>query len=169
MISLRQLPTRMIVLSLLMALALVAFAACGSTESSSDTEQGAPQSNDEHEDEAEHEEDGEHEEGDEHDDGAETVPNNGAIIHILSPADGATFAEGEEVVVEVEVENFDLADGAHWHIYVDGGSWGMVMDGHTDQALRGLEVGEHEIEVFLAGADHIQLEEGDSIHITVTE
>jgi hypothetical protein len=157
MVILRKMPFRLIVICLLMAAALLVIAACTSEGSNSGTNRDATGNNAEHEDEAEHEE------------GAVTVPNNGAIIRIVSPADGATFAEGDEVTIEVEVENFELVDGAHWHILVDGGSWGMVMDGHLDQTLRGLEVGEHEIAVFLAGADHIDLEEGDSIHITVTE
>jgi hypothetical protein len=96
------------------------------------------------------------------------VPNEAASIHVLSPNEGATFSEGDEVRVEVEVDQFALGeDGNHWHVYVDGVSWGMVTGGRTNEVLRGLEPGEREIEVYLAGGDHIELEEGDSINISI--
>jgi len=103
----------------------------------------------------------------EHDEGR--IPNpDGATVSIVSPTDGATFAAGDEVIVEVQVENFALGeDGSHWHVYVDGTSWGMVTGGNTTQSLRGLESGEHDIAVYIAGGDHIEFEDGDSIHITV--
>ncbi len=161
---------RAFVLCLLMALALISLAACSPAGSGSDTGESGSQNNVEHEEDAEHEDATGHDDDAEHeeDEAQDRVPNNGATISIISPAAGATFAEGDEIVVEVEVANFELAGGAHWHVYVDDSSWGMVMDGHLDHVLRGLEAGEHEIAVFLAGADHIQLEEGDSTHITVT-
>jgi hypothetical protein len=123
-----------------------------------------------HEDEAEHEEGDEH--GEEEHDEAEAhgrVPNNGAAIHILSPADGATFNAGDEVTVAVEVENFTLGEGNHWHIYVDGSSWGMVMGENTDDIVRGLEPGEHEISVYLSIETHEELEDGDAVTIMVEE
>ena len=43
----------------------------------------------------------------------------------------------------------------------------MVTGGDTDQALRGVELGEHLIETYLAGGDHIELEDGDTITIVV--
>lgn len=96
------------------------------------------------------------------------VPNKAASIHIFSPNEGATFSEGDEVRVEVEVDQFALGeDGNHWHVYVDGVSWGMVTGGRTNEVLRGLEPGEREIEVYLTGGDHIELEEGDSINISI--
>lgn len=106
-----------------------------------------------------------------HSDGAvERVPNNGAVIRITSPADGATFSAGEQVIVEVEFENFTPGeDGNHWHVYVDGASWGMVMGGNVDQPLTGLEPGEHEISVFMSIETHEEMEDGDAITITVTE
>lgn len=121
----------------------------------------------EHEEGADHEDDHEHE----HDEGqVQRVPNEGAIIRIISPEDGETFAAGEQVLVEVEVEGFDLAqEGNHWHVYVDGTSWGMVMGANTDQPLTGLEPGEHEIAVFLSIDTHEELEEGDAVKITVAE
>lgn len=144
-----------LMLSLLLVLSLFLFAACSDGSETENT-------NEEHV--MEEEEHGEHEH-----EGEERIPNpDGATITILSPADGATFAEGEEVLIEVEVENFALGeDGNHWHVYVDGSSWGMVMGGNTSEALRGLEPGTHEIETYIAGGDHIDFEDGDSVTITV--
>ena len=149
----------------LLIFALAVFSAC--TPASSGGESSTEESGTMEEmEEMEHEEEGEHEEGEHADD--ERIPNGGATIHILSPADGSTFAEGEEIVVEVEVEDFALGeDGKHWHVYIDGASWGMVTGGDTDQALRGVEPGEHLIETYLAGGDHIELKDGASITIVV--
>ena len=98
----------------------------------------------------------------------ERIPNDGATIHILSPADDSTFSEGDEIPIAVEVTDFLLDDeGSHWHVYIDGTSWGMVLGGRTEEALRGVESGQHKIEVYLAGGDHIELADGDSITITV--
>jgi hypothetical protein len=148
----KRLPKKLF-LSLLLVFSLFLFAACSGSETEN--------TNEEHSEEEEH---GEHE----HDTNERIANPDGAAITILSPADGATFAEGDEVLVEVEVENFALGeDGKHWHIYVDGTSWGMVMGENTSEALRGLEAGTHEIETFIAGGDHIEFEDGDSITITV--
>ena len=98
------------------------------------------------------------------------VPNNGASISLISPADGATFKSGEEVMVEVEVENITVGEsGNHWHIYVDDHSWGMIMGRNTDEVLRGLEPGFHEIAVYLSIETHEELEDGDSVRITIEE
>ena len=110
----------------------------------------------------EHMHDGEHEGGD-------RIPNpDGAAIKILSPANGETFSANEEVLVEVNVDNFALGENDnHWHVYVDGTSWGMITGGNLDQSLRGLEPGMHEISVFIAGGDHIEFMQGDAIMVTV--
>jgi hypothetical protein len=152
-----------LLLSLFLVFSLVLFAAC-SSDSTSNTNTEEEHSIEEGNDNMEDSEHGEHE----HDDG-ERIPNpDGAAISILSPADGATFADGDEVIVEVQVENFALGENDnHWHVYVDGTSWGMVMGGNTSESLRGLELGEHQIEVYIAGGDHIEFEDGSSIHITV--
>lgn len=117
-----------------------------------------------------------HAEGDDHaDDGMEhndeaTIPNDGAVIRIVSPEDGAVFTTADEILVQVEVENFALGeDGNHWHVHLDDASEIMVMGGNTDQPLRNLTPGEHTIEVMLSNGDHQNLEEGDSITITVEE
>ena len=129
------------------------------------------------EEEMDHEEGGEHEsedaddhEGSHDDNNPETIPNDGAVIRITSPADGTAFKAGDEVLVEVETENFVLGeDDNHWHVYIDDSSWGMVMGGNHDQVLRGLEPGEHEIGVFMSIGTHEQMEDGDSIKIVIEE
>ena len=159
-----------LLLGAMLVLALTLFSACSAASSGGDgsMEEGGEMEEMEHEEEGEHIEEGEHEE-DEHEHAEdERIPNNGATIRILAPADRSSFAEGEEIVVEVEVENFALGeDGNHWHVYIDGTSWGMVVGGDTDQALRGVEPGEHLLETYLAGGDHIDLEDGDAITIVV--
>lgn len=103
-------------------------------------------------------------------DSVQRLPNDGAVIRIVSPAPGAIFTSGEDIVVEIEVENFDLTvEEQHWHVYVDGLSWGMVMGANTDEVLRGVSAGEHEIQVYLSIPGHEELEEGDMIQIEVKE
>ena len=146
---------RNLLLSLFMVFSLLLFAACSGDSDNSNTEEEHGM------------EEGEHEADHEHDD--ERIANpDGAAITILSPDDDATFAEGDEIIVEVQVDNFALGENDnHWHVYVDGASWGMVMGGNTSQALNGVEPGEHLIEAYIAGGDHIEFEDGSSIHITV--
>lgn len=98
------------------------------------------------------------------------IPNNGSVIRIVSPEDGATFAAGEDILVKVEIENFELnVDGSHWHVYVDGTSYGMVVGNTTQQVLRNLDLGEYMITAHLANGDHEELEDPGMIMITVTE
>ncbi len=163
-----------LLLSLFLIFSLLLFAACSSDSTDNSNSEEGTTSGEEHE--MEHEEEGEHEmehehemEEGEHEHSEERIANpDGAAISITSPADDATFAEGDEIIIEVQVDNFALGeDGNHWHVYVDGTSWGMVMGSNTSQALNGVEAGEHVVEVYLAGGDHIEFEEGSSIHITV--
>lgn len=103
-----------------------------------------------------------------HDEGR--IPNEGgAAITITAPQDGDTFSTLDQIIVEVAVENFELGGNNHWHVYVDGTSYGMVMGGNTDQPLPGLEPGEHEISVFLSIDTHEEYEDGDSITVVVEE
>jgi hypothetical protein len=39
---------------------------------------------------------------------AERIPNNTAVIRLVSPTDGATFEKGSEVEVEIEFDSFEL-------------------------------------------------------------
>lgn len=151
----------------LLALSLMVIVACGSSETSSNTEENMSHGEMEH-DNMTHDE-MEHNEGDGH--GGSRIPNpDGAVIRILSPADGATFQAGEDIVVEVEIDNFEIGvDGNHWHVYVDGSSWGMVMGQNYDEVIRAIESGTHEITAYLAGGDHIEFEDGSKITITVEE
>jgi hypothetical protein len=96
------------------------------------------------------------------------VPNNGAAIRIVSPADGSVCPAGMDIEVCVELEHFALGqDGNHWHISVDGEPWSMVMVDSLKEVLYGLEPGEHTIEVLLADGEHRDLEEGDEIRVVV--
>lgn len=97
------------------------------------------------------------------------IPNqDGAAIHITSPAGGATFKTGDQILIEIEVENFTLGENAnHWHVYVDGVSFGMVMGKNTDQPISGIEPGEHEVAVYLSIQSHEEFEDGDMVMITV--
>lgn len=156
---------RKLYILILLALVAVFAAACSSSSSNNNT---ANEANNNHSDNNhEHEENNhDHEDGESHD----MIPNDGAVIRIVSPADGATFAHDEDVVVEVEVENFTIGqDGNHWHIFVGDSEYAMVMGENTDDVIRGLTPGEHTITVRLANGDHQDLEDGDSVTITVNE
>jgi hypothetical protein len=97
------------------------------------------------------------------------VPNNGAVVRIVSPVEGATFSQDEQIIVEIVVENFTVGvAGNHWHIYTNGVSQGMIMGQTTEYVLRGLEPGSYELSVYLADSDHRDLEDGDSVQIAVT-
>lgn len=172
---------------LLVGVLLVLFVgvACGGTGGdgeAEDSEEMEDMEEMEHEEGEEHEEDMEgmehseedmegmeHEDDGEHEHGGDRVPNEGASIHIVSPESDAVAANGEVEVI-VEVEDFELGtDDSHWHVYVDGESYGMVMGGDTSHVVRGIEPGEHELAVYLAYGTHEELEEGDTIMVTVEE
>lgn len=151
-------------LYIFMALAFVAVfaAACSSSTATGNTTNNT--NNHDNENHGHGGNNHEHEDDESHD----MIPNDGAVIRILSPADGATFAHDEDVVVEVEVENFAIGqDGNHWHILIGDSEYAMVMGENTDDVIRGLEPGEHTITVRLANGDHQDLEDGDSVTITV--
>jgi hypothetical protein len=109
----------------------------------------------------------------EHNDGEqlhEQIPNDGAVVRIVAPADGVTFAADSEVKVEIETDNFSLDSASHhWHIYVDGQLHKMVTDGMPHAILHDLEPGQHQITVHMATADHQELEGGTVVTITVLE
>ena len=122
---------------------------------------------DEDMEEMDHEDGGDHS----HDDAAaDRIPNEGNSVEILEPADGAAFANGEAVTVKVAFDNFAYGeDGNHWHIYINGSSYGMVVGLNVEETVRGLEPGTHEVVVVMANGDHIEFEDGASITITVEE
>ena len=145
---------------LVAGLVLVACSSAGGTEPAADDESMENMDGMDHHDD-------EHEHQDEHD----RIPNeDGATISITTPEEGATFSTLDQVLIEVEVENFVLGeDNNHWHVYVDDVSFGMVLGGNTDQALPGLDPGEHEVTVFLSLGTHEEYEDGDSVTIIVEE
>ena len=153
---------KLLITILLVVLALVA-AACSSSNNTNNTADDS---------EHNHAANNEHDHGDaEHEHGSsEMVPNNGAVITLLSPTDGDSFTTSDEIKVEVEVENFSLGqDDNHWHIYVGDTEYAMVVGENTSDVIRGLEPGEYTVTVRLANGDHQDLEEGDSATITISE
>jgi hypothetical protein len=100
----------------------------------------------------------------------ERIPNDGAVIRLVSPEDGAVFNQEDEIKVEIEYEDFELGeDNNHWHIYVDGASPRMIMGKMTEAVLRDLESGQHEISVYLSVGTHEDLEDGAAVTISVLE
>ena len=159
-----------IIFLLALSLSLVIFTACTSSSADDGTEEDMGEMD--HDDEMDHDmEEMEHDEDMAHDHDVARIPNEGgAAISILSPKDGSTAKFGDQIIVEVAVENFVLGEnGNHWHIYIDGNSWGMVMGQNTEQALTGIEPGEHEIAVYMSIESHEEYEDGDQIHIVVEE
>ncbi len=149
----------------LVILSLLFLVAC-STPTNESTNNHSNETEPNHDDEAGSEHNNDHEEGEE----PQRIPNNGAVIRIVSPEDGTTFSTDEDIVVEINAENFAIGeDGNHWELYVDGSRYSTIEDGILDEVVRGLEPGEHEIAAFLANVHHEELEEGDSITITISE
>ena len=98
----------------------------------------------------------------------ERIPNQGAVIRLVDPEDGAIFRQGEDIQVEIEYENFDLGEeGQHWHIYVNDQPGQMIMGKTTDAVLRDLEPGQYQISTYLAATSHTELEEGAMVTIRV--
>jgi hypothetical protein len=103
-----------------------------------------------------------------HDQAPARIPNQGAVIRIVSPQDGAVIEPGQEVKVEIETENFELgANGNHWHILVDGQSPRMIMGAMTETILRDLEPGRHEISAHLSNGNHEELLESAMVVVTI--
>lgn len=96
------------------------------------------------------------------------VPNDGAKVSIVSPADETVFKSSDSVPIVIETVDFTIGeDGKHWHIYLDDAPI-MVMGG-TSFVLQNLSPGAHQIEVFLSLGTHEDLEQGDKISIVVEE
>ncbi len=96
------------------------------------------------------------------------VPNNGAVVQITTPDDGASFKTSDSVLVTIETTNFTIGeDGNHWHVYLDGFPT-MIMGGNT-YVLQNLSAGQHDIEVYLSNGQHQDLEQGDQVTIAVEE
>lgn len=94
-----------------------------------------------------------------------TIPNDGAVIRIVTPTDSETVAG--MVTVEVETENFDLnAEGNHWHLYLNDSLEELVREGNTFM-LHDLAPGEYTLMVTMSNPAHEELEDGDMITFTV--
>ncbi len=88
-------------------------------------------------------------------------------IQIVAPADGAEFSVGQDVLVEVAVQNAVLGQDAHWHLAVDGGEAMMVVGTINTERLRDLAPGEHILTVFLSNMNHEDIADPVSITINV--
>lgn len=158
---------------LILTVVLLLVAGCGASGGQEPAAAETP-TGDTHDDSDHEHDDGDHEHDEEAHDDSEPhtrIPNeNGAAIRIVSPADGDTFHHGDQIVVEVQTDNFDLTqEGYHWHVYVDGNSWGMIMGGSASYVLNGVAPGEHEISAYLSIPTHEEYEDGDAVSITVEE
>lgn len=152
---------------IIMLFATILLAACGPGETNHQSHNGETHSETEHSNDHSHD-DHEHDR-DSHDHG-ERVPNNGAVVRIVDPATSTTFAQGDEIIIEIETENFPLGeDGNHWHLYVNDVSWGMILGANYNEVVRGLTPGEYKIAAYLSIYTHEELADGDSITIIVTE
>ena len=89
-----------------------------------------------------------------------------ASVRIVSPTDGATIS-GNSVIVEIETTNWQLGEGKHWHLYVDGSERGMSQGNSDTMAANDLEPGQHVIEVVLSTEQHQELDAADEITIRV--
>lgn len=160
-----------VLLTLLAALLLVA---CGSHDGSHNGETAVDDEHTTHTQHDDHNHDDHNHDDHDHDshshDHGSRLPNDGAVVRITAPASGETFVRGDQVIVEIETDNFPLGeDGNHWHVYVNDENWGMVMGANYSEVLRGLTPGEHEISVYLSIGTHEELADGDAITIVVTE
>ena len=65
-------------------------------------------------------------------------------------------------VVTAQTENFDLTNGNHWHLFIDGEVQGMIFESTTPIELA---EGEHEVMGVLTNADHCDLPVSDSVMV----
>jgi hypothetical protein len=85
------------------------------------------------------------------------------VLEIIEPQDGATIY-GNTVEIRVAVENFDIAAGGHWHVWVNETLTGMVFEGRT---ILSLEPGTYRVCANLGDAQHMDMGIPDGITINV--
>lgn len=91
---------------------------------------------------------------------------NAPSIRIISPADNEVVY-GDQTVVTVETQHFDLAAGAgHWHLWVNGQLMGML---YQSSGVVDLAPGTYQICASMGGADHRDFGIPDGITITVRQ
>jgi len=96
----------------------------------------------------------------------ERIDAGGALVRIVSPADGAVL-DTNNVVVRVETTNWDLGEGKHWHLYVNGKEQGMSLGGSYTLQARDLLVGANTLEAVLSNDLHQELNATHRITVTV--
>ena len=98
----------------------------------------------------------------------ERIANEGAVIRLVSPQDGAIFEKGSDVEVEIEYDHFNLGEeGQHWHLYIDDQPGRMIMGNMTEAILRDLAPGQHQLSAYLSVGGHEELKDGAAITITI--
>lgn len=100
-----------------------------------------------------------------HDHG-ERIDAGGATVRIISPADGAVL-DTNNVIVRVETTNWDLGEGKHWHLYVNGQEQGMSQGGSYTLQARDLLLGANTLEAVLSNELHQELNATHRITVTV--
>jgi hypothetical protein len=90
------------------------------------------------------------------------VPDPPAV-RIVAPQDGATLF-GDSVTVRVETDNFSLAEGRHWHVWVDGVLQGMI---YEDAAQVTVPPGEHRICAILGDPEHMDIGVPAGVNVTM--
>lgn len=100
-----------------------------------------------------------------HDHG-ERIDAGSATVRIISPADGAAL-DTNNVIVRVETTNWDLGEGKHWHLYVNGQEQGMSQGGSYTLQARDLLLGANTLEAVLSNELHQELNATHRITVTV--
>lgn len=83
-----------------------------------------------------------------------------ASLHlIVEPGD-----EEGQFVVTADLESFELHDGNHWHLFLDGDPQGMFFETSTEVQM---SEGMHEVRGALVDADHCDMGVEDTVMFTV--
>lgn len=96
--------------------------------------------------------------------GAAKFPVFKPSVKIISPIDGAIL-KSNDVKVEFEVNNWNVGQGKHVHLYVDDKL--SVMHRSKDSIAVNLPYGEHKLKLSLVEADHTEIGTFDEISVTI--
>ena len=96
--------------------------------------------------------------------GASKLPIFKPIVKITSPIDGIIL-KTNEVKIEFEVDNWEIGQGKHANLIVDGKSPEFIRT--RDPITLTLSEGEHTIKIVLVDAQHIETGISDEIKLTI--